>query len=431
MYTTLAAVKAALNIPPEETSHDARLQELIRRATQATDEWVGYSLAQRRYLARIQPAPTVLVGPSVGELACRALSEALQYLKGLSRPDRTAQEPPGLDTWLASAEKALQQDPTACALFTKELVRFECGAVQGRSRATWMVERVEANQLRCSRELVVEVFRVGEGGQRLAVTIYWAPWSGPGVRSPLPRKARTRLMPYTRRRLYLPHTLSGPRSMQSWGEAVVALMLLYLAQAGLMSIDEDHAAREGLLSYLDRFRGARTVGAHVLLAELLAHYQIPEDYRAFTKYIRRTIRGLLAEQRGREISQVIRDPDTSESYYFVDNAAASLGISKRRLYELVTIGTARIAAVRVGQQTYQAIPHDELARLERVYAVKRVRRDLIGWLARTKQITLASARRQVERAEKRGHTIEAIVKEYPEFRQQWCEAGDGMPEESW
>jgi hypothetical protein len=171
MYTTLAAVKAALNIPPEETSHDARLQELIRRATQATDEWVGYSLAQRRYLARIQPAPTVLVGPSVGELACRALSEALQYLKGLSRPDRKAQEPARLDNWLASAKEALQQDPTACALFTKELVRFECGAVQGRSRATWMVERAEDGQFWCSRELAVEVFRAGEGHQYLAVII--------------------------------------------------------------------------------------------------------------------------------------------------------------------------------------------------------------------------------------------------------------------
>jgi hypothetical protein len=238
-------------------------------------------------------------------------------------------------------------------------------------------------------------------------------------------------MPYPHRRLYLPHTLSGPRSMQSWGESVVALMLLYLAQAGLMSIDEDHAARGGLLSYLDRFRGARPVGAHMLLAELLAHDQIPEDYRAFTKCVRRTIRGLLAQQRGQGISQPIRDPETSERYYFMDDAAASLGISRRRLYELVKRGTARIATVRVGRQTYQAIPHDELARLERVSAVRHVRRGLIGWLARTKRIKLPSARRQVERAEQRGQTIEAIVKEYPEFLQQCFEAGDGMPKESW
>jgi hypothetical protein len=208
-------------------------------------------------------------------------------------------------------------------------------------------------------------------------------------------------------------------------------MCLYLAQAGLLSIDEDHAARDGLLSYLNQFRGARTVGAHMLLAELLVHYQIPEDYRAFTKYIGRTIRGLLAGQRGGEISQVISDPETSERYYLVDAAAASLGISTRRLYELVQCGTARIATVRGRGQTYQAIPQDELARLGRVYAVKRVRRDLIRWLARTKQIKRSSARRQIERAEKRGQTIEAIVKEYPEFRQQGVEAEDGRPEESW
>jgi hypothetical protein len=293
-----------------------------------------------------------------------------------------------------------------------------------------MVERAEDGQFWCSRELVVEVSRAGEDRQPLVVDIYWEPWSGPGVRSPLPRKVRTRLLPYTRRRLYLPDTLSGPRSMQSWGEAAGTLMCLYLAQAGLMLIDEDHAARDGLLSYLDRFRGARTVGAHMLLAKLLAHYQIPEDYRAFTKYIRRTIRGLLAEQRGGEISQVIRDPDTSESYYLVDAAAASLGISTRRLYELVERGTARIATVRVGGRSYRAIPQDELARLERVYAVKRLRQAFIGWLARTKQIKPASARRQIERAERRGRTIEAIVKEYPKFRQQEFEAGEDMLEES-
>jgi hypothetical protein len=363
VYTTLAAVKAELGIPPEDHSQDARLQDLMREATGAIDAWIGRPLAQRRYIETIRPAPRVLVGSSVGQLACRALAEAVRYLEVLSRPDEQAQEAPGLDKWLASAKEALQQDPAACALFTKELVWFKCGAVQGGSRATWMMERDEDGQFWCSRELAVDVFRVEEGYQRLTVMIYWAPWSGPDVRSRLPRKARTRLMPYTRRRLYLPHTLSGPRSMQSWGEAAGTLMLLYLAQAGLMSIDEDHAARDGLLSYLDRFRGARTVGAHVLLAELLAHYQIPEDYRAFTKYIRRTIRGLLAEQRGGEISQVIEDPDTSKSYYPVDAAAASLGISTRRLYELVKRGTARIATVRVGGQTYRAIPYDELARL--------------------------------------------------------------------
>lgn len=118
MYTPLAAVKAALNIPPEETSHDVRLQDLIRRATQAIDEWIGHPLAQRRYIERIQPAPRVLVGSSVGQLACGALSEAIQYLKVLIHPDRQAQEAPGLDTWLASAKEALQQDPAACALFT-------------------------------------------------------------------------------------------------------------------------------------------------------------------------------------------------------------------------------------------------------------------------------------------------------------------------
>jgi hypothetical protein len=431
VYTTLAAVKAELGIPPEDHSQDARLQDLMHEATAAIDAWIGRPLAQRRYIERIRRAPTVLVRSSVGQLACRALSEAIRYLEVLSRPDKQAQEAPGLDNWLASAKEALQQDPSACVLFTKELVRFKCGAVQSRSRATWMMERAEDGQFWCSRKLAVEVVRAGEGHQHLAVDIYWEPWSGPDVRSRLPRKVRTRLMPYTHRRLYLPHTPSGPRSMQSWGEAVVALMLLYLTQAGLVSIDEDHFARDELLSYLDRFRGARTVGAYVLLAELLAHYQIPEDYRAFTKYIGRTIRGLLAEQRGQGISQVIRDPDMSESYYFVDNAAASLGISKRRLYELVKSGTARIATVRLGGQTYRAIPHDELARLERVYAAKRLRQALIHWLARTTHTKPASARRQIERAEQRGQTIEAIVKKYPEFLQQCFETGDGMPGESW
>jgi hypothetical protein len=286
---------------------------------------------------------------------------------------------------------------------------------------------VDPSHVTFSREFVIEVIRLGEGAvphQRLDMILLSEPWSGPSIRSSLPRRARTLMMPYTRRRLYLPHSHVGRLSWDSLIGTVVALMLLYLTQEGLVSVDEDQTVREWLLAYLGRFRGAREVGAHRILGELLAHYRMPEDYRAFTKYVKRTIRGLMAEEGHTPPPDVLQDPDTAECYYPVPAAAMRLGISPRRLYELIKSGRARIAEVRSGQETYRAIPRDELSRLEDWYARRHVRQQFIRWLARTRHIQLASARRDVERAEKRGYSLEDLVRRFPEFRDEVSGVGN-------
>jgi hypothetical protein len=256
-------------------------------------------------------------------------------------------------------------------------------------------------------------------------------------------------LPLAQKRLYIPAASLPKRDVQSAVEDMYALPCIYLLQEELIHVDEDHSVREFLCAYVRKFQGARRLGVEYVLWEMLTRYQIPEDYRALRKYMGKTIRGLVANQQRQESSdftltraaaqtvdlsnrhehdadslddseeqvhshrpgqrQPVRlEPSNSPDFEMIPAAAASLGIPVRSLYALVEQGKVRTETVIHGSRPYLMIPDAEMERLKGWLAQKQLRKVLIEGLAASAGITEASARRWVERQEKKGLRIEEI-----------------------
>lgn len=141
-------------------------------------------------------------------------------------------------------------------------------------------------------------------------------WGGERERLPLPRLAKSLLGPYARKRLYWPIGKLSARNIRSAVEAMYALRYVYLVQEGLVNFDENPTVQRFLFSYVDKFKKAKQVGVGSVLAHILGdyvfpkhskllnrskaidpqvgkrlrRYTLPEDYRAFSKYIKAQLR---------------------------------------------------------------------------------------------------------------------------------------------
>jgi hypothetical protein len=234
-------------------------------------------------------------------------------------------------------------------------------------------------------------------------------WRGEQQRSKIPRRVVKSIFPHAHKRLYIPpwETLSK-REIRAWTQDNIALVSLYLVQAGLISLDEDQSVQHFLLSYLSKFKGAVQVGAGSVLAEILTSYRLPEEYRAWRKYVSKTIRGLVATEKRQERSYVISDPTGTEEHLMVPAVADRLGMPTRSLYHLVKQGAVRAKEVTVEGRRYQTIPDAEIARLEQLQGQKRLRKARIAAWAEKQGIPPASARRWVERQEKKGRELKEM-----------------------
>jgi len=251
------------------------------------------------------------------------------------------------------------------------------------------------------------------------------------------------------KRLYVPEALSSASDVRAAVQDMYALLCIYLVQEEFVSLEEGGDVQAFLYGYLRQFKGAMQVGIPYALAELLAHYQIPEDYRAVRKYVAKTIRGLLANQRrqeelhlaeesaavqtldrpeGRDDNTAILDdweehtpvprrdrkrpamPDlsTNPGLQMIPAAAAALGMSVRTLYALVAQGKVQTETVIHGRRPYITVSEAEMERLKGWLEQKRWRKALIEGLAAAGRITIASARRWVERQEAKGFGSDAI-----------------------
>jgi hypothetical protein len=255
--------------------------------------------------------------------------------------------------------------------------------------------------------------------------------------------------PLVEKRLYLPEGVVAQRDVQTAVEDLVALLCLYLVQEELVRLEDDGSVREWLYAYFHRFKGARQLGVDYALGEIVTRYQIPEDYRALRKYVAKTISGLRTNQRRREgmdprhtrvVTQMIdlsgchddaealddreepmsgRRPDHTRPMslepfdrsgpQMIPEAAVTLGMSERYLYELVAQKKIRTETVTYGRRQYLAIPEAEVERIKVWLEEKRWRKDLIEGLAEAAHITIASARRWMERQVAQGLGREAII----------------------
>jgi hypothetical protein len=259
---------------------------------------------------------------------------------------------------------------------------------------------------------------------------------GDQERLPLSRKLRKLLhprpheradeglsVPLVDKRLYLPEGIRSQAGIRATVQDMYALLCIYLVQEAFVKLDENRGVLEFLETYLHQFNGATQIGIHFALAEILAHYQIPQDYRAVRKYVAKTITGLRANQRRREgwgtpqprdavpaedLAQSDCPDATFPGALMIPEAAAELGISVRSLYDYQKRGKVRTEEVVIGSRRFLGIPMDEIARLKASCVRKHVRKVLIEARAARTGSQKASARRWVERQETLGLGLEAI-----------------------
>jgi hypothetical protein len=230
-------------------------------------------------------------------------------------------------------------------------------------------------------------------------------------------------VPLVNKRLYVPEGLSAPSDVRAAVQDMYALLCIYLVQEEFVRLDEEADVREFLDAYIGQFKSAKQVGTSYVLVEILAHYQIPEHYRAIRKYLAKTIRGLWANQRRREgwgalqsrdvvPVEDLAQPDSPEAgcprALMIPEAAAVLGISERSLYDYRKRGKVRAEEVVIGNRRFLTIPVDEIACLKASFARKRRRAALIDERAARAGSDKASARRWMERLEDKGLGLEAI-----------------------
>jgi transposase len=183
-------------------------------------------------------------------------------------------------------------------------------------------------------------------------------------------------------------------------------MSLYLIQAGLISLDEDQDVQQFLLSYLSGFRRAAQVGAASVLAEILTHYRLPEDYRAWRKYVGKTIKGLVATQKrqDRTIGVSVRRIGP----LMIPEVAGRVGLSRETLYRQVRRGQVRAEKVNVGTVSYLALSDTEVEQLKKEQEQKQLRKALIAAWANKQGISKHSARQWVRRQERQGLGIKEM-----------------------
>src|SRR5262249_54814275 len=150
----------------------------------------------------------------------------------------------------------------------------------------------------------------------------------------------------------------------------------------LVSLEDDQIVWKFLLSYLlSSFKGVKKVEPEMVLAKILAHYQFPEDYRAWRKYLRRMIDGLAAEE-GPDHSYVLHDLNGKE-WPMIRAVADRLKMPRRTLYSLVNRGKVHAEKFPAGRGAYLVIPDNEVERLEQGQMTKGLRKALISaWAAK-------------------------------------------------
>jgi hypothetical protein len=165
----------------------------------------------------------------------------------------------------------------------------------------------------------------------------------------LPKKVQKHITPYALKRVYiLPlEPRVKEQALQGWWHDTFALVSLYLVQEKLVSLEDDQIILESLLSYLGSLQEQRKLDPEMVLAEILKHYQFPEDYRALRLYLSKTIKGLAAIEEKQQWDYVIRD-STGKERLMIRAAAERLGMSRRSLYYLVQQGKVSIEKISVG-----------------------------------------------------------------------------------
>jgi hypothetical protein len=225
----------------------------------------------------------------------------------------------------------------------------------------------------------------------------------------LPDRAKRLLAPFAHKRLYLHTNVPETRREVLAGIGNMCVVVaLCLVKEKLCSIDDDVILRKVLLDYLGKFKGATEVGEMWLLERILCSYRLSEDYRAFKRYVARTIRGLRIEVKRSDIPYVIVNQTTGTTRLMIPRVAEIVGVSRRTLYRKVREGKVRAERIFVGTEQYLTMPDAEITHLEQDQMTKRLRKALIAACAAKRDISELSARRWIARLEAKGSSLADI-----------------------
>jgi hypothetical protein len=324
-------------------------------------EIAGRELRQRLYTEYITPAPQIRNVETAVDLAIMAISAGISFGHALSLSEETmiAREHKTVDDLLTTAKQDWQTNPEAVVIHRRIFGEVHCGSLLCQPSQAWVLDpkkpkpHFELTLVFCNgkRRADISIQPSGRKDQILAS-----------------KTIEKLVRPYGVRRLYYPKDALENRK---WVRDAVALVLIYLAQEGLVDFDADDQTRKYILDYLtedyadviSKGTVSGKVDAMQLLSALILNLLTPGGYRSFRKYVKKTAYGLKIEKQRRQSFALDPDFKPADSGFYDDEplatkelrrakalreldeeasegssisqAAQTLGLSERRLYELI------------------------------------------------------------------------------------------------
>jgi hypothetical protein len=446
-YVSVPEIKAFLSIAQDDHAQDALLHGLLVCAQTELEQWTGQIFWHRRICEEILCSPYVGSFPTVLELMLAGVTSLLERLRSESEDDHAV-----VSQWTNTAVQRLEEDQAIHAVvLTQQAAVLTCEPLSCRPRLHWVIERHLPHyvpprghvlptktgmvSLRHERRLV---FRQGDrpddlvlfeepkqesdvsknSPPRLDVAVYR---DGETNRAHAPRKGHRKLKsllhPYTPTRLYIPKGPLSKQALQWRARHIIPLLCLYLVQkeSGMLLLDE----HPDIYGYLTRFlRGVQGADEAILdktVVTLLNAYHIPEDSRAFHKYVKKTMTGHIVNTRKEEQPQVIDTYVDTKDSCTVHEASAYLDISKSTLYDYIRTEKIQTQNQPAGLLMLSA---QEIERLKTAWERKQQRRDMITLWSERRGCSLESAERWMQRQEKAGLDAKAICQKVCQERQE-------------
>ena len=435
-----------------------RLGELDARGFINPEEERLYELEKVKRLAKekdyskriwIEPTEEMLSVSDTIELIDRGVQASITYLLLSLIPEVQAKETEFVCEWLKEVGKETFAE-RGVALWRRDFTAFTSKAgISCRLSFDRLAIQGEGSKVNTSLMPSLTFYRVAPPRYGISIMVCFG---GDQLRAG--RRLANYPSHHLKKRLYFPTDRVKAQGLQLWKEDAEALVCLYLIQARVINLDDDEKAKTFICSYLGSFKGAKEVNILSVLGKLLENYRFPEDYRAFRKYVAKTIHWMASQEKAKRsvvdpallgrwdkenfgdeqdekdtvgdstvvgnIENANRrqweegfDP-TERDDLMIPDAAERLGISSWLLYDLIKKGKALSKKVSLGNRSFLTIPRSEIDRLEPWLKEKKIRKGLIRKLAAKTGIANASARRWVERCERQGSSLPKILQRVKE-----------------
>ena len=409
---TLQELKKHLDLDPSGSTQDARLMEFVQAWSLAYEKWSNRVFKERQFFERNERASfywEVENGIELLRFGMKAIEMRNDFLddEKIQKEDKA-----NATKWLEYAREKLRENPDGMAIWTREYARIRLGNLFCIPTEHWELSLNEP-QIRISGgkpvlgipeavffklEVLLEFVNLKKGKpvDRLQVVVCA---DSDQDRLIWPRKIRKSLSGLAARRIYLPDPSRSKKEIALAVKDMYTVLCVFLIQEKFIDLDVEPQTKEFLFSHLRSFKGVSEsdIDPGIVLSELLANYQFPEDYQGFRKYVAKVVKGLRAKESSSFGHIEGRDWDAMKGFSLISDVAAKMGRSKRTIYHWAKIKKLHTEEILLGSVRYLAVPESELRRLKNQSNDKISERDLIDFVMEEKGIREASARRWINR----------------------------------